>query len=40
LNATGATDIFDTEIGLNEKGEIKLKQKMLMAAKDHYLTMG
>jgi hypothetical protein len=37
-NATRPTDLFDTEIGLNEKGEIKLKQKMLTAAKDHYLT--
>jgi hypothetical protein len=37
-NATRATDLFDTEIGLNEKGEIKLKQKTLTAAKDHYLT--
>ena len=25
------------EIGLNEKGEIKLKQKTLMAPKDYYL---
>jgi uncharacterized membrane protein YgcG len=37
-NTTRATDLFDTEIGLNEKGQIKLKQKMLTAAKDHYLT--
>jgi hypothetical protein len=37
-NATRATDLFNTEIGLNEEGEIKLKQKTLMAAKDHYLT--
>jgi uncharacterized membrane protein YgcG len=37
-NATRATDLFDTEIGLNEKGEIKLKQKTLTAEKDHYLT--
>lgn len=24
---------------MNEKGEIRLKQKILMAARDHYLTM-
>lgn len=37
-NAMRATDLFDTEFGLNEKGEIKLKQKTLTAVKDHYLT--
>ena len=37
-NATRATDLFNTEIRLNEKGEIKLKQKTLMAAKDYHLT--
>ena len=37
-NATRATDLLDMEIGLNDKGEIKLKQKMLTVVKDHYLT--
>jgi hypothetical protein len=37
-NATQSTDAFDTEIGMNDKGEIRLKQKTLTAAKDHYIT--
>jgi hypothetical protein len=37
-NATRSTDAFDTEIGMNDKGEIRLKQKTMMAAKDHYLS--
>ena len=38
LNATRSTDAFDTEIGWTDKGEMRLKQKTLTAAKDHYLT--
>ncbi|KAF8814089.1 hypothetical protein BYT27DRAFT_7206355 [Phlegmacium glaucopus] len=37
-NATQATDMFDTEIGMNERGEIWLKQKTLTPAKDHYMS--
>jgi hypothetical protein len=37
-NATRYTDPFDTEIGWTDKGEVKLKQKSMTAAKDHYLT--
>ena len=36
-NVTKATDLFNMEIRLNKKGEIKLKQKTLMVVKDHYL---
>jgi len=36
-NATRATDTLNTEVGFNEKGEIKLKQRNILAAKDHYL---
>lgn len=38
LHATRHTDAFDTEIGLNDKGEIKVKPKSMTPAKDHYLT--
>src|SRR5271154_3589470 len=37
-NATRSMDAFDTEIGMNERGEIRLKQRTLTAARDHYLT--
>ena len=37
-NATRYTDPFDTEIGWTDKGEMKLKQKSMTAAKDHYLS--
>jgi hypothetical protein len=37
-NATRSTDPIDTEIGWTEKGEMRLKQKTMNAAKDHYLT--
>jgi hypothetical protein len=37
-NATRSSDAFDTEIGWTEKGEMRLKQKSMTAAKDHYLT--
>jgi hypothetical protein len=37
-NAMRYTNPFDTEIGWTDKGEMKLKQKSMMAAKDHYLT--
>jgi hypothetical protein len=37
-NATRSTEAFDTEIGWTEKGEMRLKQKSMTAAKDHYLT--
>jgi hypothetical protein len=36
--ATRSTDTFDTEIGWTEKGEMRLKQKSMTAAKDHYIT--
>ena len=38
LQATRSTDTFDTEIGWTDSGEMKLKQKAMNAAKDHYLT--
>ena len=38
LNATCSTDAFDTEIRMNEKGEIRLKQKTMSSAKDQFLT--
>ena len=37
-NATRSTDGIDTEIGWNDRGEIRLKQKAMTAAKDHYIT--
>jgi hypothetical protein len=37
-NATRYTDPFDTEIGWSDKGEMKLKQRSMTAAKDHYIT--
>jgi hypothetical protein len=37
-NATRSTDTFNTEIGMNDRGEIRLKQKTMMVAKDHYLS--
>lgn len=36
--ATRTTDPFDTEIGWTEKGEMRLKQRSMSAAKDHYIT--
>ena len=38
INATRYTDPFDAEIGWTDKGEMKLKQKSMTTAKDHYLT--
>jgi hypothetical protein len=38
LNVTRTTEVVDTEIGWNDKGEIRLKQKDMTAAKDHYMT--
>jgi len=32
------TVAVDTKIGWNDKGEIRLKQKAMTAAKDHYMT--
>lgn len=32
------TDAIDTEIGWNDRGKIRLKQKTMTAAKDHYLS--
>ena len=37
-NVTRATETVDTEVGFNEKGEMRLKQRNFSAAKDHYLT--
>ena len=37
-NATRTTDTYNTEIGWTDKGEMRLKQKSMLAAKDHYLT--
>jgi hypothetical protein len=37
-NTTRSTDAFDTEIGMNDRGEIRLKQKTMTVAKDHYLS--
>ena len=36
-NTTRATDTLDMEVGFNKKGEIRLKQKNLLAMRDHYL---
>ena len=38
LHATRSTDAFDAEIGWSDKGEMKIKQKSMSAAKDYYLT--
>lgn len=38
LNATCLTDVFNTKIGMNKKGEIRLKQKTMSVAKDQFLT--
>jgi hypothetical protein len=38
LNASHSSDAIDTEIGWNEKGEIRLKQKTMTAGRDHHLT--
>lgn len=38
-NATRSLDAFNTKIGWTDKGEMRLKQKFMMATKDHYLTM-
>ncbi|KAF8814324.1 hypothetical protein BYT27DRAFT_7036661, partial [Phlegmacium glaucopus] len=37
-NATRSSDAFDTEIGMNERGEIRLKQKTLTASKDYTIS--
>ncbi|KAF8229606.1 hypothetical protein L208DRAFT_1401928, partial [Tricholoma matsutake] len=37
-NATRATETLDTEVGFNEKGEMRLKQRYFSAVRDHYLT--
>ena len=36
-NATHSMDTFDTEIGMNEKGEIHLNQKTMSLAKGQFL---
>jgi hypothetical protein len=33
-----STEAIDTEIGWNDKGEIRLKQNVMTAGRDHYLT--
>jgi len=38
FHATCTTEAVDTEIEWNDKGEIRLKQKAMMVAKDHYMT--
>jgi len=38
LHVMRTTVAVDTEIGWNDKGEIRLKQKAITAAKDHYMT--
>ena len=38
LNATCSTDMFNTKIGMNERGEIRLKQKTMSSAKDQFMT--
>lgn len=38
LTATRTTDSFDTEFGWSDEGKIRLKQKSMTAAKDHYIT--
>lgn len=37
-NMTCSTDSVDTEIAWMDKGEMRLKQKAMMAGKDHYIT--
>jgi hypothetical protein len=37
-NATRSADTVDTEIAWNDKGEMRLKQKMMTAAKDYHIT--
>jgi hypothetical protein len=37
-NVTQSTDAFDTKIGMNDRGKIRLKQKTMTAVKDHYLS--
>ena len=37
LAATRTPDAFDTEIGLSDKGEVRLKTKSMSAAKDHHI---
>jgi hypothetical protein len=38
MTATRSTDAIDTEIGWNDKGEIRLKQKSMTAGRDHLST--
>lgn len=38
ISATHSTDPFDTKIGWTDKGKMRLKQKVMSVAKDHYLT--
>ena len=38
VTATHTPDAFDTEIGLSDKGEVRLKTKSMSAAKDHHIT--
>jgi hypothetical protein len=38
LNATRSTDTVDTEIAWNDRGEMRLKQKTMTAAKDYHIT--
>src|ERR1700678_4099051 len=38
LNATRYMDPLDAEIGWSDKGEMRLKQKAMTAAKDYHLT--
>jgi hypothetical protein len=37
-SATRTSEPFDSEIGWTDKGEMRLKQRSMTAAKDHYLT--
>lgn len=37
-NVTRATETLDMEVGFNEKGEMRLKQRYFSAVRDHYLT--
>ena len=36
-NVTCSTNGIDTEIGWNDRGEVRLKQKAMTVAKDHYI---
>jgi len=38
LNTMCSTDTIDTKIAWNDKGEMRLKQKAMMAGKDYHLT--